>query len=353
MPNDQPIFVPEGISQRTIAARAGVSVATVSRAVSGSPHVTPRTRTHIQQVVNELIGDNARSRRSIPGQRVIGLTSSHLVEKGSDGVHTMMQEILGGVEAVGLSAGVSVYTIHRSAYLVKHDGLDMLNRLDGLLLAGGVVSPEIIRTVLQRRIPTVVVGGHIPDSSLSSVSGDVARGTYLLVRHLAELGHRDIAFVNGPSETYTSFERRAGYLEGLYDAGLSMDRARIRWVDGYDGFFDAAGYHLARGVLAEPEPPTAIIFAADSQAVGGLRAIQESGRRVPEDISIVGFDNTPLSRATSPRLTTVAVDRVEWGARAFDRLLRLIDGQRSFAGDRLLLPVTLEIRESTGPAPAR
>lgn len=339
------IVVPEGMSQREIAARAGVSVATASRAINGSPLVSERTTHRVKEAIRQLAVEGYGPIPGLKGRRV-ALTNSHLVQS-PDAPHTMLHEILGGVESNALGLGCSVYTIHQSGYLLGHSQDEILHGIDGLLLVGGVVSPEVIEAVSHRNIPTVLVGGHVPDSSIPSVAGDVGRGTYLMVRHLAELGHKRIAFVNGPSETYTSVERRSGYLSGMFDAGLPVDADLIRWEDGIDGFQAGAGERCTKPLLSLDPRPTAIIYAADTSAVGGLRAIREAGLRVPTDISVAGFDDSYLASATSPQLSSVAVDRVEWGAMAFYRLLRLLDGERSFAGDRLLLPVTMKVREST------
>lgn len=345
-PIDTTILVPEGMSQRAIAAKAGVSVATVSRAINGSALVSPITRAQVTEAVRQLAAEgfgpfvgNGKSRR-------IALTNSHLV-RTPEAPQTMLQEILGGVESSALQAGCSVYTIHQSGYLLDDDADGFLENVDGLLLVGGVVSTDVIEAVTNRGLPTVLVGGHVPDSPLPSVAGDVGRGTYGVVRHLAKLGHKRIAFVNGPSETYTSYERRSGYLTGLADSGIAVDMDLIRWEDGVDGFREDAGERITSYFLDLPDRPTAIVYAADTSALGGLRAIHAAGLSVPEDISIVGFDDSSIARAMSPQLTSVSVDRVEWGAMAFYRLLRLLDGEKSFAGDRLLLPVTLQVRQST------
>lgn len=341
------IDVPEGISQRAIAAKAGVSVATVSRAINGSSLVSPATQSQILVAIRQLRIEGARG--TVDGQaRRIGLTNSHLVQSPNSG-HTMLQEILGGVEAAGLNSGCSIYTVHQSGYLLNHDADNVLLNVDGLLLVGGVVSNDVIDAVSNQGIPTVLVGGHVPDGQFPSVAGDVARGTYLVVRHLAELGHRRIAFMNGPAETYTSFERRTGYISAMFDSDLPIDPNLIRWEDGVRGFSESAGERVTDGFLRMVDRPTAIIYAADTAALGGLRAIDAAGLSVPDDISIAGFDDSSISRAMSPQLTSVSVDRVEWGAMAFYRLLRLLDGEKSFAGDRLQLPVTLKVRGSTAP----
>lgn len=339
------ITVPDGMSQRAIARRAGVSVATVSRAINGSPLVSPHTRLQIQEAIRQLSAEGFGPMGAAGKSRRIALTNSHMV-RSPESHQTMLQEILGGVEATAVTAGCTVHTVHQSGYLLS-DQDNVFANIDGLLLVGGVVSTEVIDAVVEREIPTVLVGGHVPESPMPSVAGDVSRGTYLMVKHLAELGHRRIGFVNGPSETYTSFERRSGYLVGLADCGIAPDPDLIRWENGVSGFIEPAGERLTRQLLDLPERPTAIIYAADTSALGGSRAIRDAGLRIPDDISIVGFDDSHIARAMSPPLTTVSVDRVEWGAMAFYRLLRLLDGEKSFAGDRLLLPVTVQVREST------
>lgn len=341
------ITVPEGMSQRTIARRAGVSVATVSRALNGSSLVSPHTRSQVREAIRQLSAEGFGPMGAAGKSRRIALTNSHMI-RSPESAPTMLQEILGGVESTALTAGCTVYTVHQSGYLLS-DTDDVFSTVDGLLLVGGVVSTEVIDAVVERGIPTVLVGGHVPDSPMPSVAGDVCRGTYLMVKHLADLGHRRIGFVNGPVETYTSIERRAGYLLGLAEYCIQPDPELIRWEDGVHGFLEPAGERLTHQLLNLADPPTAIVYAADTSALGGSRAIQAAGLSIPGDISIVGFDDSHIAKAMSPPLTTVSVDRIEWGAMAFYRLLRLLDGERSFAGDRLLLPVTIRVRESTAP----
>lgn len=340
------ITVPDGMSQRAIARRAGVSVATVSRAINGSELVSRHTKMQIREAIRQLSSEGYGPMGAAGKSRRIALTNSHMV-RSPEQPHTMIQEILSGVEATALNAGCTVYTVHQSGYLLNGEEEDVFSNVDGLLLVGGVVSTDVIDAVTERGISTVLVGGHVPESPMPSVAGDVCRGTYLMVKHLAELGHRRIGFINGPSETYTSFERRSGYLTGLADHGIAVDPELIRWENGVDGFLESAGERLTLQLLDLPDRPTAIVYAADTSALGGSRAIRAAGLTVPGDISIVGFDDARIAQAMSPPLTTVSVDRVEWGAMAFYRLLRLLDGEKSFAGDRLLLPVTVQIREST------
>jgi len=284
--------------------------------------------------------------------RTIGLTNSHLVSNPySPGNETMVQEILGGVEEAAQVRNCVVYTLHQSGFLLDQRRDAFFSAIDGLLLTGGVISSDLAEAIRRRGIACVLIGGHLPESTFPSVSGDVARGTYLCVQHLVELGHRRIALVNGPTETYTSIERRAGYLEAMFDAGLPVERDWIRWRPGYDGFSAQAGKDVTAEFLQLDNRPTAIVYASDTLALGGLGVLTEAGLRVPDDVSITGFDDARIATAMNPQLTTVKVDRVAWGTRALERLLRILDETNRPEPERLLMPVELNVRGSSGPAP--
>jgi len=345
------ITLPNGISQRTIADRIGVSVSTVSRALSGHESVSDRTRADVYRAIEELRGDAAPLLPRLATGKVIGLTNSHLTGGAYGAIsETMVQEILGGAEIAARERGYLVYTLHSSSLLIEAQSDPFFATVKGVVMSGGVISTEVVDAIARHKLPIAIVGGHIPDRPIPSVSGDAFHGMHLAVRHLAGLGHRRIALVNGPSETYTSVERRGGYLTGLLDAGLPTDPALIRWKDGYDGFSASAGQQSTAALLDLPERPTAIIFANDALAVGGQGICQQRGLRVPDDISIMGYDDNPIATATTPHLTSIRVDRIAWGARAIHRLIDTIEGQAQGA-ERLLMPVQLIVRDSTGPAP--
>lgn len=344
--------LPKGVSQRRIADRVGVSVSTVSRALSGHEAVSERTRADVLRAMTELQREaTARAHPMAAADRVIGLTNSHGIGGcfPNEG-ETMLQEILGGAERAAQERGYIVYTWHRSGFLLEAEGEAFFGAVSGVVMTGGVVTPALVEAIHAHGLPITIVGGHYPVLDIPSVSGDITRGTYLATQLLIELGHRRIALVNGPTETYTSRERRAGYLEALFDASLPIDPVLIRWQDGILGFSPEAGRASTRILLDLPEPPTGIVFASDTLAVGGQGVCQDRGMRVPNDISIVGFDDNPITLATSPQLTTIRVDRVSWGARAVGRLIDSLEGA-PLAADRLLMPVQLIERSSTGSAP--
>ena len=343
------LVLPTGISQRHIAEHIGVSVSTVSRVLSGHPSVSERVKSDVERAIDELARHATPVRQAgVQPGKVIGLTNSHM----AGGTYladtdTMLQEILEGAETVAKSRGYLVYTWSNSSQLIEEAGASFFDTVIGVVMTGGVVAPEIIEAVHDHGLPCAIVGGRSLRYDIPSVSGDVSRGTYLAVQHLVELGHRRIALVNGPTETYTSQERRAGYLEALFDASLPIDADLIRWRDGFGGFGHESGQQMTRELLDLDQRPTAIVYASDKLAVSGQGVCQQRGLQVPEDISIVGFDDNPVARATSPQLTTVRVDRVSWGARAVERLIDSLEG-KPLVSERLLMPVELVIRQSTG-----
>jgi DNA-binding LacI/PurR family transcriptional regulator len=174
---------------------------------------------------------------------------------------------------------------------------------------------------------------------------------FLATQHLIELGHTRIALVNAPEQTYTTHEKRAGYLRALSEADLPIDPALIHGHPDFGMFDNMVGLQTMTQLFTLPEPPTGIVFATDDLAIGGITQLQRRGIRVPHDVSIVGFQDDPVAMATSPQLTSVRIDRISWGERAVERIVAISNGH-PMEGDRLLLPVELIVRESTGPANA-
>ncbi|MBA2470186.1 MAG: LacI family DNA-binding transcriptional regulator [Chloroflexia bacterium] len=349
--DDLTISLPEGISQRQVADAVGISISTVSRTLSGHPRVSSRTRSDVLRAIDRLsrnaVPDNGR-----PVRRVIGLTQSLAIDGPANrGIDIILEQVLGGAETAARQAGYMLYTLQNSYSLRSGGGQAFFDEVRGVISAGGLVSRPLIDAFRQRRLPTVIIGGHLPDSDVPSVAANSAEGVRQATRHLIDLGHRRIGLVNGPTDTYTSMEKKAGYLSALVDAGITPDIALIRWHDGPFGF-DAGDAMTMTGELLDLEQrPTAILFANDSMAVSGMSACRARRLTVPDDISIVGFHDDADARLASPQMTTVRVDRLEWGAAAVRRVLDALDNG-SMSADRLLLPTELVVRDSTARPPA-
>jgi DNA-binding LacI/PurR family transcriptional regulator len=178
------------------------------------------------------------------------------------------------------------------------------------------------------------------------VSVDNYQGAYAATQHLVELGHRKIAHIAGAAGLEIARQREAAYLRALDDAGLSyrnvISAQNIQW--GY-----GSGYNAMRELLEADERPTAVFAASDELAIGAYRAIAESGLRIPQDISVVGFDNIEASAYTTPPLTTVHQPFADLGIQALILLLEMLE-KESFEASSVLLPAQLVIRESTTEA---
>ncbi len=345
--DDLVIPLPEGVSQRQVADAVGVSISTVSRTLSGHPKVSSRTRTDVLRAIDQLSGLAGPDRRGNLARRVIGLTHSHAAEGPAHrSLDIILEQVLGGAETAARQAGYMLYTLQNAHSLNGAAGDSFFSEVRGVITAGGLVSRSLLEDIRGRGLPAVIIGGHLPGSDIPSVGSHNAEGVRDAVRHLTSLGHRRIGLVNGPTDTYTSIEKKAGYLSGLAEAGVAADLSLIRWHDGPFGFDIEDAIAMTGELLDLDQRPTAIVFASDGMALAGVSACRARQLSIPGDISIVGFHDDPEAQVASPRLTTIRVDRHEWGAAAVRRMLAALDDGTTTA-DRLLLPTRLIIRDST------
>lgn len=341
--------LPPEITQRDVAEHLGIAVSTVSRALSSSPRVSHITRKAVQVAVDELVRQKNAARTSgASSPLMIGVTHSHSWHGLTDHHHeTLLDQVLGGVEVACRRADAVPYPWQQSHLLTSSEADSFFERVSGVIMSGGEVDSEVVAAIGRRGKPVIIIGGHIPGSTIPSVAADNFNGLYLATRHLLELGHRRLALINGPNTTYTSREKRAGYVTALADAGLSLQPNLILSRDDRSGLTDEVAAELTRAVLTSADRPTALLYATDNMARAGYRICQELGLAIPQDVSIVGFHDDD-ARFTYPPMTSVAVNRFEWGVAAVEGLMRMIDGQESHSY-RLLLPVELVVRASSAP----
>lgn len=350
MTNSRPLIeLPKGISQRQVADRIGISVSTVSRVLSGHQGISDRTRADVQRAIGELMGDQNQSRQVLT--RMIGLTPSNLTgESYGPSTRTSLQESLEGAESVARSLGYMVYTWANSDSLLQSAGSVFFSAVQGVLMVGGVVDVEILDAIEAHKLPVVLAGGAIPSRSIPSVGADATYGAATAIEHFIKKGHTRIAIVNGPPSTYTTFEKRSGYLAALANAGIPIEPDYLG--GGHEGMFfnERCGFEETQRLLNLANPPTAIFYANDLLAFGGRAACQAQNLSIPEDISIIGYDDSAAAATSVPALTSIRIDRREWGAKAVERLIGTID--RGLDSNwRLLMPATLQERDSVGPPP--
>lgn len=341
------VSLPPGISQREVAEEIGISISTVSRVLSGHDRVSRRTVEDVRRAIATLQDRRDGVATASLTDNLIGLTTSHVSEAHtSSQLNQITGQVLGGAESAASRLGYRVYTARDSSLLLDPRNRRFLESLSGLILAGGLISEHILQSAIEAGVPTVIVGGHVPGSVLPSVGAQNQQGFYALVQHLVELGHERIALVNGPTATYTSHEKLAGYLTAHLHAGLRIDQALVAHFDAFGGFDTPDANAIIDRLLELPEPPTAILGGTDDIAMDIVALLRQRGLSVPADVSVSGFQDDDIATSMRPRLTTIRIDRIAWGEQAVEKVVAIANGT-PMRGDRLLLPIELIVREST------
>ncbi|QEO13735.1 LacI family transcriptional regulator [Agromyces intestinalis] len=336
----------ERVTLADVADEAGVSLSTISKVLNGRADVAPATRERVEQVLAERGYQRRGGGRSETRAELIEIVFHEL-----DRIWSM--ELIDGVESVAKEHGLSVVlTVSGSRHSPDADWVEgvMRRRPVGVVLVFSDLAPEYREQLRARAIPFVIVdpaGDPSPDAP--SVGSANWSGGLAATRHLIELGHRRIAAITGPEDMMCSLARVDGYRSAMNSAGLSIDPAWIRFGD----FHVTGGRDHARELLAGTDRPTAVFAGSDMQALGVLEVARELGLRVPEDLSVVGYDDIPLARWLTPRLTTVHQPLRRMGEEAARLAIRLADAPIGVAAPtpRMDLATSLVIRESTA-APA-
>lgn len=322
---------------REIAAEAGVSIATVSRVLSGQENVAPRTRDLVRHAAERLNGQPGRVQTKAVYVRCPYILTDYFGLIVSSIAETLD---LHGRQLV-LNAGEPAQAAHP---------LIDLHRRPGIGGAIVILPPEPTEEIIALRakdFPFVVVDPRTPlPDDIVAVSAAHFTGARLLSNRLVELGHRRIGVIAGPREWMASDARLAGHNAALVDVGVLPSAELVRHVHPTT----EDGYHAAGELLDRPDRPTALVGFNDKIAAGALHAAAERGLRVPQDLSIAGFDDIELSRATRPMLTTVAQPLQEMGRMAVTLLMRLQDKHKLDAL-HVDLATKLVVRGSTGPVP--
>jgi LacI family transcriptional regulator len=329
------------VTIRDVAARAGVSVATVSKVINQRYGVAADTNARVLAVIEELGYEASLVAQSLRNHRtnVIGILVADLEPFSTELLKGAADAIRGtGFELVVYSAG---------GRTSDHVGWERryLSRLTGTLIDGAVlVTPTV--TNVQYDAPIVAVDPHTGPSALLTIDSDNLRGGRLATAHLLDLGHRRIAMLTGRPDLQSAQLREQGYRQALADAGVPVDEDLIAFGE-YD---PEISVKAARRLLTRPDPPTAVFAANDLSAIATIEVAAELGLRVPEDLSVTGFDNVPESALCTPPLTTVNQPIRRMGQRAVELLVQLIRGEQPDS-----LHVTLEtnliVRQSTRAIP--
>jgi DNA-binding LacI/PurR family transcriptional regulator len=324
-----------------VAERAGVSKSLVSLAMRGSDQVSAASRKAIFAAASELGYRPNAAARSLVRQRsfIFGVMLSDLH-------NPFFAEVVDGIDDAAVSAGYrALYNSGRRSPRLEAEAIETLLelRVDGLIVAAPAVGPKSAVAAAQS-VPTVVVGRATRSPEIDCVTNDDRLGGELVVDHLVSLGHRRIAHIHGGSGA-GAHPRRTGYERAMRRHDLA---AEIRTVAG--AYTEDAGMKGMAELLDSGDPPTAVFAANDVAAIGALGVLDESGLRVPEDMSVVGYDNTHISGRHRFDLTTVDQPRFEIGRTAVALLLERLDGER-FDAKRVVLAPRLVARGSSAGVP--
>jgi LacI family repressor for deo operon, udp, cdd, tsx, nupC, and nupG len=324
-----------------VARLAGVSTATVSRALEKPQSVAQTTRARVIEAVAgcgytpNIVARNLRRQET----RLITILLA-------DVTNPFFNEIVRGVEQVARENGYSVLLADSENDPGQENAYGRLlatKRTDGMILLNGRL-PVGLRLPPEESMdaPIVVACEYLPNVDLPTVQIDNIAAAKQLTQHLLQLGHRGIGFITGPVWNVLSRDRLHGYRDAILECGLTFDQALV--VNG--DFSIRSGIAATESLLNLPSSPTAIFASNDEMAFGAIRAVRDAGLRVPEDISVAGFDDIRFAAFVDPPLTTVRQPGLEIGRRAMALLVKILSGER-VADRRMVLPTELIVRGST------
>ncbi|WP_180970080.1 LacI family DNA-binding transcriptional regulator [Deinococcus planocerae] len=333
------------VTHKDVAERAGVSVATVSYVLNGGPRpVSPETRARVQAVIDELEyypNDVARSLRRRQS-RAVGLLIPSIT-------NTFYAEVAHALETSCHREGFVVLLCNSEGEAGREERYVQAlraGRVDGLVVIAHSDPAALLRPILQARLPVVLLEHDVP--GVACVAIEEFRGGQVGTEHLLGLGHRRVALLRETPTSALSRERVGGYRAALSQAGIDYDPALVVEC----GATLAEGHRVTSGLLALPDPPTAVFAHNDLLALGACHAVHQAGLRVPQDVSVVGYDDVASAAYLNPPLTTMRFPKAEMGRRAGELILGALRGEE-LPARTVTLPVELVVRASTAPPRAK
>lgn len=343
-----------------IAREAGVTATAVSLAVNGRPGVSDATRERIVRIAQELRWEPSHAARALAGSQVrcIGMVLARPAE-------VLGREAFFGAFVAGLQGELSAldYSLQMKMVASTEAEVDTYRRwfaqgrVDGVVVLDLRLADPRIAVLEEIGRPAVVVGGPGHHGSLPSVWVDDAMAIDLVLDHLRGLGHRRIARISGGGEYLHTAVRSEAFSRALVDQGL--------WGHQLEAGFDAAATaEVTRRLLGSPARPTAFVFDSDEMTLAGAEVLQDAGLRIPEDVSVVSIEDSPLAQLHRPAITAISRSAVDYGRAAARRLLEIleaptppgaedVDATNPDGGERQVIRPVLEVRGSTGRAPER
>ena len=332
-------------SIKEVALKAGVSIATVSRVLNDKGPVAVETRQRILAAIEQL--------RYVPHGAARSLITNQTDTIGvllPDLYGEFFSEVIRGIDLAARRSGfhVLISGFHSDRAEIEAVLRALRGRVDGLIVLSPDVDAQSLRRNLPETLPVVLLNTPMEGNgaAFDAINLDNHGGAFAMVRHLAGLGHRRIAFLRGPEENADARERLRGYRDALLSLGIEREEALELGGD----FSEESGYRAGQRLLALEPRPAAVFAANDSMAIGCLFALREAGVQVPGDIALAGFDDIPIARYITPSLSSVHVPIAELGTRAMERLLHAVDSKNGHERRQETVATTLVVRGSCGGA---
>ncbi|WP_123042738.1 LacI family DNA-binding transcriptional regulator [Cohnella candidum] len=328
---------------RDVAKAAGVSVATVSKVLNGYTTVSQKTKEKVLGIVRDLDFQPNAAARSLVGQR--SMTLGVYLTTGL--THPFFSNILAGMEQGLKARGYDLIYLAQLSYgskeynLVRHC---RTRNVEGIVVFGFSHEEMNIEELIESRIPSVFIDLDVKGPRAGYVSSDNVGGIEQAVRYLHGLGHTRIGLISDLPDTYVGRLRLVGYRSGLRAAGLPYAEETVAFGD----YSREQGYEAMRKLLAASRPPTAVVCCSDYGALGAIDAITEAGLSVPNDISVIGFDDLELARNVRPALTTVRQDMLSIGKRSVELLDEMIHDDE-YPAPAVIFPTELIERGTCAP----
>lgn len=331
-----------------VAKEAGVSKSTVSLVINNSDAVKPETRERVYAAINKLNYTPNVSAQELTTKKKQVLGSIFLTKNLSEGTYlfdsvteTFFYDTLTGIssELSKTNYGLISERFSRNEQTGDLPLIVKNNRVAGLFIIGGLISNELIEIILQKKLPAVIIGSQHP--LIDSVNVDIFKAACIAVKYLTDLGHRKIAFINGPVESSTTDIKLKGYCKALKDAGIEIDGRLITNAE----FTGLSGYIAMKKLWESGVKMTAVFCASDSIAAGAMRYLYDAGIRIPDVISVIGYEHSIISEHVIPALTTVQICKEQMGVKACKLLLNRIKNPEDGIKNQILKP-KLIIRDS-------
>lgn len=336
----------KAVTIKEIAAHCNVSPSTVSLVLNGSLKIKKSTREKVMKAAALLDYQPNEMARSLVSSRsrCLSVTVPALNHVFSD---VYFGEIISGIYQEAQEAGYKILLdIAQESFIAEKEYLNILRnrRADGMLYIASTVEDRFLLDFEAHHDPLLLVNHYFPDSTLNYLSVDYKRAARLCAEHLLKRGHRHIGLIVG-TNTFTGLDFRDTFFKVCEEKGLS--KTSLPWT-GCTDWDEQDGYTATRKLMSRYPDLTAIMAANDRMAIGAMRYLIHKGLKVPEDVSVMGVDNIPSAKFTTPGLTTLKMDLFEVGRLSCKRLLQILNGQRSTCQE--LLEPHVILRESTGSA---